>query len=296
MPIARGDLLRRLVEHGRLLAIRNDQLAGLVQAVEGRAFLDRQLVERQVIDGIGDRFLQFLLPFLDRLVRAGIDQVEGHAREDVARQPDRLQRICDIVQPAEEFQVPVVQRLDAERHAVDAGRAIAAEARRLDARRIGLHGDLDAVRHMPVLRDAVEHGLDRCRIHQRRRAAAHEDAGDRLRAGHLAHLGHLGQEGGDEARLIDRLMPDMAVEIAIGAFGRAEGPMHIDPEAGLAAIGQKRRIAAILRIGIFTNRPYASRQVSTKSLKARARCDRACGSPCFQPCFSSALISPKVMS
>ena len=59
-----------------MLAIRHDKLSCLVQAVEGRAFLDRQLVERQVIDGIGDGLLQLLLPSLDGLVRAGINEVE----------------------------------------------------------------------------------------------------------------------------------------------------------------------------------------------------------------------------
>ena len=41
---ALGDLLGRLVEHGRQVTVGHDQFAGLVQAVEGRAFLDRQLV------------------------------------------------------------------------------------------------------------------------------------------------------------------------------------------------------------------------------------------------------------
>jgi hypothetical protein len=41
-------------------------------------------------------------------------------------------------------------------------------------------------------------------------------------------------EGGDEAILVDLLGAHMRVEVAIGAFGEAEGPVNIDPEAGIA--------------------------------------------------------------
>jgi hypothetical protein len=34
--------------------------------------------------------------------------------------------------------------------------------------------------------------------------------------------------GGEELRLVDAAMPDVAVEVAIGAFGAAERPMHIN--------------------------------------------------------------------
>jgi hypothetical protein len=38
-------------------------------------------------------------------------------------------------------------------------------------------------------------------------------------------------EGPDKTGLVDRLRAHMAVEIAIGAFGKTKRPMHIDPEA-----------------------------------------------------------------
>ena len=34
----------------------------------------------------------------------------------------------------------------------------------------------------------------------------------------------------NEGALIDAAMADMRVEVAIGAFGEAEWPMHIDPK------------------------------------------------------------------
>ena len=68
------------------------------------------------------------------------------------------------------------------------------------------------------------------------RAAADENAGNRARPGKRAHMGDFTQETGDEAFLVDRLVADMAVEVAIGAFGRAERPVQIDAETRLAVI------------------------------------------------------------
>ncbi|MNT03220.1 hypothetical protein D3C72_1377420 [compost metagenome] len=109
-----GDFLGCLIKHGRMLAIRHDELTGLVQAVERRAFLDGQLVERQMVDGIGDGLLELRVPFGDGLVRAGIDEIEGHTRKNLPRQPNGFQGIGNIMQAAEELQVPVVERLHAE--------------------------------------------------------------------------------------------------------------------------------------------------------------------------------------
>ena len=83
-----------------------------------------------------------------------------------------------------------------------------------------------------------------------------------------------------KARLVDRLMADMAVEVAIGAFGRAEWPMDVDAEAGLA-LSASHAEPSLARANFW---------------KARARCDSASACPGFQPCFSSAVISPKVLS
>ena len=45
-----------------------------------------------------------------------------------------------------------------------------------------------------------------------------------------AKCAELREIGGEEARLVDAAMADMLIEIAIGAFGAAERPMHINPE------------------------------------------------------------------
>ena len=96
--------------------------------------------------------------------------------------------------------------------------------------------------------------------------------------GALPHRRKLGREGCREALLIDRLMADMAVEVAIGAFGRAEWPMDVDAKARFALAHAEPSLA---RANFW---------------KARARCDSASAASGFQPCFSAAVISPKVLS
>ena len=69
-----------------------------------------------------------------------------------ARRRPRASASSARMQAAERAEVVVVQRLHAERDAVDAGGAIAAEALRLDAGRIGFERDLGVRRDRPVLR------------------------------------------------------------------------------------------------------------------------------------------------
>jgi hypothetical protein len=95
-----------------------------------------------------------------------------------------------------------------------------------------------------VPRYRIEHIGHRFGLHQRRRAAAEEYAGHLARPGAGAHRLQLGVEGEGEALLVYRLMADMAVEVAIRAFGRAERPMHVDAEARLATRQDALRHAA----------------------------------------------------
>ena len=48
-----------------------------------------------------------------------------------------------------------------------------------------------------------------------------------------AQCAQLAQVGGEEARLVDAARAHMAVEVAVGALGGAERPMHVDAEAGV---------------------------------------------------------------
>ena len=127
-------------------------LPALVQVEVARAHLDGELVERQVPLGQPQRFGQLVLPILERLARAGIDQVEARAREDRLRQPHGGDGFVDRVAAAQFGQRAFAQRLHAERDAVDAGGAVAAEAVGLDRGRVGFERDLGVRIDRPVLR------------------------------------------------------------------------------------------------------------------------------------------------
>ena len=129
------------------------------------------------------------------------------------------------------LEIGIGERLHADRDAIDAGGPVAGEVRRLDARRIGLERHLGIGGDRPQLCDPFEHASHGCGRHQRRRAAAEEDAGDFPARRARAEPGKLARQSVGECQFIDRLMAHMRVEIAIGAFGPAEGPMHIDAKA-----------------------------------------------------------------
>ena len=226
-----------------------------------------------------DSLLQLASPGVRRLARPGVDQVEGEAGKGRPRDLDRPERLGHVVQPAEEFEVAIIERLDPERDAVDACRAVAPEPLGLDRGGVRLQRHLGVGRDRPVGRDGIEDARHGRRLHQRWRAPADEDAGHRARSGPVAHRRDFALEGGGEAMLVGRLVPDMGVEVAIGALGRAEGPVQIDAET---------------RIGGDHSAPSLA---LAKVAKARARCDRPRSPrPASQACFSLDGISPNVMS
>ena len=225
-----ADFLGDVVERARHRFVRRLQLAGGVQAEERRALFDGELIERQMLGGFRDRELQFIRPHLRGLVGAGVNQIERITVERGARDRDRVERLARGMQPSQRLQRGIVQRLHAERNPVDAGCAVAAKPRCLDAGRIGLQRDLGVGRDAPVFADRIQNGADGFRLHQRRRAAAEKDRGDlairRARGGGFDLAG----KGPGKPFFVDRRMPDMAVEIAIRAFRQAERPVHVDAE------------------------------------------------------------------
>src|SRR6478752_4322420 len=88
-------------------------------------------------------------------------------------------------------------------------------------------------------------------------------------------------------------MPHMRVEVAIGALGQAEWPMHIGRETGIR--GRMRRDRLTLGDGGWRVHWGSLRQAAARSWKARARCDSASEPSSGTPCFSSEDISPKVL-
>ncbi len=228
-----ADILRHVVERACRRFIRCLQFAGGVQAEERRALFDSELIERQMFGGFTDRELEFIRPHGRRLVGAGVDQVERVAVECAARDGDRIERLARAVQAAKRLQRSVIQRLHAKRHTVDAGGAIAAEARRLDAGGISFQRHLDITGDAPMLADRIQNAADGLGLHQRRRAAAEEDRRDFACTRALRSGFDLAREGADEALLVDGRMANMAVEVAIRTFRQAERPVHVDAEGFL---------------------------------------------------------------
>ena len=194
------------------------------------------------------------------------------------------ERLVGRVQPAERFERGVVQRLHAERDAVDAGRAIAAKALGLDAGRIGLERDLGIGATVQCRAIASRIAADRRGLHQRGRAAAEEDAGRPCGPARAAADGaSSAAKAAHEARLVDRRVAHMAVEVAIGAFRQAERPMHIDAEAAIAlpTVDPDRQRRSRQRLREFQEAPRAVRKPAAaggrpcfSSLSSRRRCGR----------------------
>ena len=249
-----ADLLRHIIECARGRFVRRFQFARGMQAEERRAFLDRELIERQMLGGFRDRELQLVGPHLRGLVGPGVDQIERIAVEGGARDRDRVQRLARGVQPSQCLQRGVVQRLHAERHPVDAGCAIAAKPCRLDAGGVGFQRDFGAGRDAPMLCDRIQNGADGLRPHQGWRAAAQKNRGyfaaRRARGGGF----DLACKGTRESILIDRGMPDMAVEIAIRTFRQAKRPMQVDAEGVLFSFSRLRGRVGVGAFGALTGR------------------------------------------
>ena len=180
------------------------------------------------------------------------------------------------VQPPERRKRRIVERLHAERHAIDPGRAKAAKALRLDAGRVGFERDLDVGGDRPVSCDGVEDRADGRGLHQRGRAAAEEDGRDGAARHAVGGRGDLRGKGAREAGLVDGGVAHMAVEVAIRALRQAERPVDIDPEGGLIRGGQR-----------------CPRHASASLGNARARCDRPLPSAAGRA-SPRADISPKV--
>ena len=183
----------------------------------------------------------------------------------------------------------VAETLHAERDAIDARLAVAPETFRFHTGRVGLQRDFGVAGNRPVRRDGVENARHRSGLHQRGRAATEEDRVDRAFAAQRAHMGEFALIGLHEDLLVNRLVADMAVEIAIGALGRAERPVDIHAErvAGSHCICRAHAPRSVLAPSFCV----------ANSAKARARWERPRSPrPASQPCFSPASISPKVRS
>src|ERR1700710_951065 len=118
------------------------------------------------------------------------------------------------MQASQRLQRRIVQRLNAERYAIDTGRAKPAKARGLDAGGIGFQRDFDVGCDAPMLADRIEDGADGVRLHQGWRGAAEKDRRPLAAGGARRGSLDLARKGARKAFLVYGCVTHMAVEIA----------------------------------------------------------------------------------
>ena len=115
------QFLRCLIQSRRKILIRDFDRAIPVKQRKGRFRLNGQLIQRQMIGAEGQRLASILRATGIRLAGPGINQIQRHPIEISQRQRQRGFGFCGIVQPAQRFQVGVIQGLHPQRQAIDAG-------------------------------------------------------------------------------------------------------------------------------------------------------------------------------
>ena len=174
----------------------------------------------------GEGAPQFRFPIRFALVGTGVDQVEAHPIEHALRRVERGQPLRHVMGAAEEMERLIVERLKAERGAVDPGAGQIRKARRLDRIGIGLQRDLYVRGEAPMALRRADQRFDQRGRHQRGGAAAKEDGGEWTAWCQRRLMRHVGQQRGLPCRNI-HAVADMTVKIAVGTFGNAKGPMDI---------------------------------------------------------------------
>src|SRR5690606_36938976 len=185
--------------------------------------LDGQLIRAEVAVGVLERAAELRRPAGRGLAGTAVDQIERVALEQARRQVDRGERLAGRALAAEKGERRVVERLHAERDAVDPGCAKRAEALRLARGRVGLEGDLEIGRRGKASGGTLDHRRDRLWRHERRGAAAEEDRAQRTRPDLVGMAVDLGDERARPAGMVDRAA-DVAVEVAVRALRPAERP------------------------------------------------------------------------
>ena len=269
---------RFLVKRARRVVVREREVAAPVRREEGRAPLDRQLVERQVLPGERERAAQLLPPGGESLSGPGVDQVEGHAGEARMGRLHRRDGLARVVAAPQEAQRRVVQRLHAEGDAPDPGGAEPVEPGGLDGGGVGLQRRLQVRPGRPQPPRRAEDRLDGAGVHQRGRAAAEEHARQPPAGNAPRHRLQLPQQRAAPAAVVDRA-GDMAVEVAIRAFREAERPVHI-----------KRERAAVRALPAGAARRHGAGPSDRASSFAKA------SARWLTECFQAGSASPNVLS
>ncbi len=226
----------QLIEPGRLFRFGKPDLAAGGAGGERGAGLECELIEREMGKPEPQRLVEFSAPGALTLAGPGIDQVDGKSRKEGLGCRDRPPRLRHPVRAAEEAERLFIEALHPEREPVDARLTEGGEFRGLDRGWIGLERHFEVIARREESRGRLDQPGGLLGVHQARRAAPEEDRGERAgpEAGGLE--GELAVERGGEP-LPFRLGPDVAIEVAIGAFAHAVGPVDIERERLWRGIG-----------------------------------------------------------
>jgi hypothetical protein len=184
------------------------------------ALLNLQVIDRDVCGPGIHRAPQALLPHLLRLVGQRGDEVHAPVLQPLTGRDD-LDRLVHVPEPVRAAAGPqqfLLERLHAERDAVDAGAHELPEPSGVERAGVHLDGHLGALRHSEPAAQRVEHRRHEPRRDQRRRAAAEEDGLER----DGVVVGD-GAGGGDLAQQEAHVVGDPRVLCALAARGRGRG-------------------------------------------------------------------------
>jgi len=141
--------------------VRSDDRVLVRQALDATgapraAAVERERVRGDVVGSPVEHALDVGGPRVDREAGQPVHQVDAHVvAAGLTSRVEGGARAARVVQAAERLEHGVVQRLHAEAHAGDAGRAVAREARARHALRVALDGDLGIGRQSPARAQVV---------------------------------------------------------------------------------------------------------------------------------------------
>ena len=272
-PGSAEHLLGQLVELGLQVLVERHQLALLDHGVEAGARLDGQLIERQMPVGMAERPAAARPAKPPRSARgghrSGRTSGAGRSRPPSSTARQRLGHVCARGRESAGRRSSSAWTPSETRFTPAAAKA--AKPLGLDRGRVGLQRDLDVGGERPAVGRAVDDRRHRRGLHQRRRAAAEEDRAQRAARRQRREMVELGHQRPGPAPMVDAAA-DMAVEVAIGAFGLAERPVDVEREAArpldLAAKASVRGHAMIDHISLPVSDYARSRAFYDKALGA----------------------------
>jgi hypothetical protein len=190
--------------------------------------LQGQLVVADVGGLQGEDAFQVVLGHRQRLLRQRVHQVEVEVVEaGILGQLHRRLGFAAVVDPAQSLEATVVEALDAEAQAIDAGLAIQLEAAVLGGAGVGLKGDLAPRDETQAAAGLLQETVDVLGREQARRATAEEHRVHVAAPGQRQVVVEVGQQRVDVRVERQRATALMRIEVAIRTLAHAPGQVDI---------------------------------------------------------------------